>query len=79
MEVRYEDNGFGFAPPRSEQPRQPRFNRGRIVDYVDHEPVAAQLRQLLQVAPLQVALVHQVLPPAAVAPPLNLGNNVAAP
>jgi hypothetical protein len=49
------------------------------VDYVDHEPVAAQLRQLLQVAPLQVALVHQVLPPAAVAPPLNLGNNVAAP
>jgi hypothetical protein len=79
--MRYKDEDFGFAPPphRYEQPRQPRYNRGWIVDYVNHEPVAAQLRQLLQAAPLQVAQVHQVQPPAAAAQPLNLRNNVAAP
>jgi hypothetical protein len=47
------------------------------VDYVDHEPVAAQLHQLPQVAPLQVAQVYQFLPPAAVALPVNLGNHMA--
>jgi hypothetical protein len=82
--MRYEDDDFGFAAPlpqRYQKPRQPHYNRGRIVDYIDHEPVVAQLRQLLQAAPLQVAQVHQVQPPAAPAQQLlNLGNNaVAAP
>jgi hypothetical protein len=88
--MRYEDNDFGFAPPlpqRYKQPRQPRYNRGRIVDYIDHEPLVAQLCQLLQAAPLALAPlaplapVHQVQPPAAPAQqPLNLGNKaVAAP
>jgi hypothetical protein len=88
---RYDDDDFGFASPlqqRYKQPRQPRYNRGRIVDYIDHEPVVAQLGQLLQAAPLALlalapalALLHQVQPPAAPPQqPLNLGNNaVAAP
>jgi hypothetical protein len=88
---RYDDDNFGFAPvhlpQRYEQPRQPRYNRGQIVDYIDHEPVVAQLRQLLQAAPLAplalapaLAPVHQVQPPATPQQPLNLGNNaVAAP
>jgi hypothetical protein len=76
----YKDDNFGFAPPphQYEQPRQPRYQRGRILDYVNHEPVAAQLCQLLQAAPLQVAQVNQVQPPAAAAQPLNLSNNAAA-
>jgi hypothetical protein len=57
------------------------------VDYINHEPVVAQLRQLLQAAHLALAplaplaQVNQVQPPAASAQqPLNLGNNaVAAP
>jgi hypothetical protein len=90
----YDDDDFGFAPQRYkryqkprryEQPRQPHYNSGRIVDYIDHEPVVAQLRQLLQAAPLAppalappaLAQVHQVQPPAA--PPLNLGNDAAPP
>jgi hypothetical protein len=55
------------------------------VDYIDHEPLVAQLCQLLQAAPLALAPlaplapVHQVQPPAALAQqPLNLGA-VAAP
>jgi hypothetical protein len=78
--MRYKDNDSVFAPPPHwyEQLRQPCYNRGRIVDYVNHESVAAQLCQLLQAAPLQVAQVHQVPPPAAPAQPLNLGNNATA-
>jgi hypothetical protein len=84
----YDDDDFGFAPQRYKQPkqpyeqqRQPRYNMGLIVDYIDHEPVVAQLRQLLQAAPPAHALappaLHQVQPPAA--SPLNLGNNAVAP
>jgi hypothetical protein len=95
---RYDNDNFGFAPgfappplqQRYELPRQPGYNRGRIVDYINHEPVVAQLRQFLQAAPLaplapltlapSLAPVHQVQPPAAPQQPLNLGNNaVAAP
>jgi hypothetical protein len=36
---RYDNDDFGFAPQCYKQPRQPRYNRGRIVDYIDHEPV----------------------------------------
>jgi hypothetical protein len=93
-----DDDDFGFAPQRYErykqlrrykQPRQPHNKRGRIVDYIDHEPVVAQLCQLLQAAPMAHALappalappalaqVHQVQPPAA--QPLNLGSNPAPP
>jgi hypothetical protein len=101
MQRQWDDDDFGFAPqryerfkqprrykqPRYEQPRQPHYNRGWIVDYIDHEPVVAQLRQLLQAAPMAQALaspalappalaqVNQVQPPAA--QPLNLGANAA--
>jgi hypothetical protein len=88
---RYDNDDFGFAPQRYKQPRQPRYNRGRIVDYIDHEPVVAQLRQPLQAAPLAplsplahlappaLAQVHHVQPPVAPQQPLNLGNNAVVP
>jgi hypothetical protein len=98
-----DDDDFGFAPQcykryeqlrcykqtGYEQPRQSHYNRGWIVDYIDHEPVVAQLCQLLQAAPMAHALappalfppalaqVHQVQPPAAQR--LNLGTNAATP